>query len=73
MNVAPEIRAEMAKQRVTVNALAEKVGLSPVTVYRKVVHEERKLTGDEINRMGEALGVPGWELMRRATKEKTAA
>lgn len=73
MTVASEIRAEMARQRMSVRDLSESSGVSPSTITRKVQNEERRLLVDEINAIGEALGLPGWELMRRAQAEKVSA
>ena len=73
MDLAAEIRAEMGKQKLSLKDLADKPGLTVATVSRKVSTEERTLNVDELESISHALGVPSWEFMRRATKEKTAA
>lgn len=64
------IRAQMGARGWTVTALAEAVGLKrPYLSQRLNGHAEFK-TG-ELASIGAVLGVPAWELMRRA--ERTAA
>lgn len=62
------IRSQMTAQGWTVTALAKAVGLKrPYLSQRLNGHAEFK-TG-ELALIGAALGVPGWELMRRAEAE----
>lgn len=70
-----ETRAEMARQNIGASRLAELSGISRQQINLKVQREKRRLNGDEMNAIGTALGVPAWELMRRAaeTQEGKAA
>ena len=62
------IRAQMGARGWTVTALAEAVGLKrPYLSQRLNGHAECK-TG-ELASFGAVLGVPAWELMRRAEAE----
>lgn len=72
MNVAAEVRAEIAKQGIEISYLAEVSGIPRGRLSNRL-NEHREFTLTELNAIGAALGVPGWEFHRRATKEKTAA
>ena len=66
------IRAQMEARGWTVTALAEAVGLKrPYLSQRLNGHAEFK-TG-ELASIGAVLGVPAWELMRRAEAERERA
>lgn len=66
------IRAQMETRGWTVTALAEAVGLKrPYLSQRLNGHAEFK-TG-ELASIGAVLGVPAWELMRRAEAETERA
>ena len=66
------IRAQMEARGWTVTALAEAVGLKrPYLSQRLNGHAEFK-TG-ELASIGAVLGVPAWELMRRAEAEMERA
>ena len=66
------IRAQMGARGWTVTALAEAVGLKrPYLSQRLNGHAEFK-TG-ELASIGAVLGVPAWELMRRAEAELARA
>lgn len=73
LSLPGEIRAEMARQLLSVPALAEKSGVHRAQINRKVTNEERALTITELESLSAALGVPAWELMRRATEQVGAA
>ena len=72
MNVAAEVRAEIAKQGLEISFLSEETGIPRGRLSNRL-NEHREFTLSELNAIGEALGIPGWEFYRRATKEKTAA
>lgn len=72
MNVAAEVRAEIAKQGIEISYLAEVSGIPRGRLSNRL-NEHREFTLAELNAIGTVLGVPGWEFHRRATKEKTAA
>ena len=67
MAVAAEVRAELARQEMTVTDLANRLGWRYETL-RGRVSEATEFKDTEITAVGMALGVPGWELMRRAAE-----
>lgn len=71
MDVAAEVRAEAARQSVTVTALAERAGMSVKTCSRKLHGRSRITTGD-LWRFGDALGVSAATLMARAEHAERA-
>lgn len=68
MSFPAEVRAEMGRQNVRPQELAERAGLAPSQISRKITNEIRALDIDEAVSIGEALGIPAWELLRRATE-----
>ena len=72
MTIASEIRAEMGRDRMTITELADKSALSLSSAKRKVLEETRAISTDELSRIATALGVPAWELMRRAEESEKA-
>lgn len=75
MSFPAEVRAEMGRQQLSNRAIAEKSGIHEAQISRKVVREERDLSLGEAIALGEAVGVPAWELLRRAslTQQKVAS
>ncbi|CED90589.1 helix-turn-helix domain-containing protein [Actinomyces succiniciruminis] len=70
MSVASEIRAEMARRGVTGTALADEVSLKrPYLSLRLNEHADLKV--GELVAIGDALGVPGWELLRRSRRPQS--
>lgn len=65
----------MGRQQLSNRAIAEKSGIHEAQISRKVVREERDLSLGEAIALGEAVGVPAWELLRRAslTQQKVAS
>lgn len=72
MNTVAEIRAEMAKQRISIKELSELTGM-PRTTLSARLNEHSKFDLDELDRICVVLGVPGWELMRRASQTEAIA
>lgn len=72
MGITAEIRAEMAKQRISVKDLSEAINM-PRTTLSTRLNDHSPFGLDELEKVSEVLGVESWELLRRATKEKTAA
>lgn len=74
MDVATELRAEAARQRMHGRTLAKTAGVSHTTVLRKLAGN-RRLTVDDLEAFSKALNVPAWELLRRAEEaaEKKAS
>ena len=75
MSVAAEIRAEMARQRISLSEMHERRGYTKQKLSRMVNVEAQPLDIESTSTIAKALGTTAWELMRRAeeTKEKTAA
>ncbi|WP_146032368.1 helix-turn-helix domain-containing protein [Actinomyces qiguomingii] len=72
MSVASEIRAEMARRGITGTALADEVSLKrPYLSLRLNEHADLKV--GELVAIGDALGVPGWELLRRSRRPQSVA
>ncbi|MCR2051480.1 helix-turn-helix domain-containing protein [Actinomyces bowdenii] len=72
MNLAAEIRAEAARQGITVTALAEQAAISSRSLHRKL-RGERPITLPEVQRLAAALGVPLSTLAERAEAADHAA
>lgn len=72
MSFPAEVRAEMGRQRISNQALSERSGLHEAQVARKIAREERDLSLSEAEAVGRAVGVPAWELMRRASESPEA-
>nr|DAO70027.1 MAG TPA: Helix-turn-helix XRE-family like protein [Bacteriophage sp.] len=70
MSFPAEVRAEMGRQNIKPQEIADRAGLSPSQVSRKITTEQRSLDIDEAILIGDALGVPAWELLRRATQTR---
>ena len=75
MSLAAEIRAEMARQRISLSEMNERTGYTKQKLSRMVNVEAQPLDVESTSTIAKALGTTAWELMRRAeeTKEKTAA
>lgn len=63
--VAEEIRAEMARQQVTVDALSEKSGI-PISTLRRSVKGHRPFTINELFVITRLLGISVVEIIQRA-------
>lgn len=64
-DLAAEIRAEMARQRVSIAQLSAGTGLSISKLYRRLNGVNPFLV-DEFDAIAAFLGVPTWELAARA-------
>lgn len=71
--IAAQIRAELAKRKMTLGELSEKTGLSQASISRKVSMESRGLTAIDLHKIATALDLPVSELYRRAETEKVPA
>lgn len=63
--VAEEIRAEMARQQITVDALSEKSGI-PISTLRRSVKGHRPFTINELFVITRLLGISVVEIIQRA-------
>lgn len=64
-NIADEIRAEMARQKLTAVSLAARAGVKRGTLARKL-RGERDFTFREVEGVAQALGMPMWRLVAGA-------
>lgn len=64
--VIEEMRVEMARKRMTGSHLAKASGLTPQTISRTLLNQRKRLSLDHLEAITSALGVPAWELIRRA-------
>lgn len=69
--VAEEVRAEMARQEITVNALSEKSGV-PISTLRRSVKGKRPFTINELFVITRLLGISATELIQRAEGQLAA-
>lgn len=69
--VAEEIRAEMARQQITVDALSEQSGI-PISTLRRSVKGHRPFTINELFVITRLLGISVVEIIQRA-EARTAA
>ena len=72
MNINAEIRAELARQRLTYADLAERLGTTRQNIWRKLT-SERTVHSDDLVLIANVLDVPASELMRRAEHSEVAA
>lgn len=74
MSFPAEVRAEMGRQGMRPVELAKKLGVAESTVSRKIQTETTPISLEDSVAIARALGVPVWELMRRAeTSERVAS
>lgn len=69
--LAAEIRAEMARQRVSVAQLSGETGIALSSLYRRL-NGVKPLLVEELDAISASLGVPVWELANRAKKAGAA-
>ncbi|MDN6428427.1 MAG: helix-turn-helix transcriptional regulator [Propionibacterium sp.] len=73
MDIASEIRAEMGRRNVGPSEIAESTGINRKRISN-TINSHREPTLTELVEIGEALGVPAWEILRRTQEapEKVA-
>ena len=69
--VAEEVRAEMARQEITVNTLSEKSGV-PISTLRRSVKGQRPFTINELFVITRLLGISVVEIIQRAEGQLAA-
>lgn len=62
--VAAEVRAEMARQRMTATKLSRRMGVTDMWLSRRL-RGDVGITIDELDEIARALGVPWWRLLPR--------
>jgi len=65
ISLAAEIRAELGRQRVSIQKLSAGTGISASTLYRRL-EGTRPFYVEELEAIGRFLGVPDYELTKRA-------
>ena len=70
--VAAEIRAEMARQRITAKELSSATGIATATLSRKL-HAVTGLSLDDLFRIAEALDIPASRLVSGPATTKAAS
>lgn len=70
MDIASEIRAEMGRANVGTTDVAEKTGINRKRLS-STINSHREPTMSELVEIGAALGVPAWELLRRAQQSES--
>lgn len=63
--IAAEIRAEMARQMISNNALADEIGM-PISTLRRSVNGDRPFNLDEFWAVAQALDLSATELVARS-------
>lgn len=63
--LAAAIRDEVARVGMSITSLAEKTGLKRPYISLRL-NGHRQFSAADLDKIGDALGVPGWELMYRA-------
>ena len=71
IGIASEIRAECARQRMTFTDLADRSGLHPMTISRKIGTGQRQLKIGEFIAISRALHVPPSEFFSRIEQSPT--
>lgn len=66
MDFATVLRMELARLDISAKTFAEKTGYTESKISR-TLSGKRKPDIDDLETFGQALGVDGWELMRRAS------
>lgn len=66
-----EIRAELARQRVTQTDLAERIGM-PITPLRRRLSGETEISVNELAAIAQALGVPVEQFLAASTSAGAA-
>ncbi len=61
-----QVRAEMARQRITLPQLADRLGVPYPTLYGRFANADRRLLYRDLAQIAEALGVPLATLEARA-------
>lgn len=66
MQVVPEIRAELGRQKLSYAELADSLKTTRQKIWRILTDDNRPLKDQEIKAIADVLGVPASELVRRA-------
>lgn len=73
LSVTAEIRAELARRKASYSDVAKELGTTRQNIWRRLSDDSRAMTDTELGRFANFLGLPAWELMRRAEENDTKA
>lgn len=71
MQVVPEIRAELGRQKLSYAELADSLKTTRQKIWRILTDDNRPLKDQEIKAIADVLGIPAFELVRRAEEAET--
>jgi hypothetical protein len=63
--VAAEIRAELARRKMSIRGFAETLGVNHLWVNRRISTMTTEMSPDDIEFMADGLGLPVWKLVPR--------
>ena len=73
MSLAAEIRAEMGRKNIRPAGLARATGMSKQKISRMISKEAQAVQVEDLEKIAKSLGLPTWELMRRAEENEEGA
>ena len=73
MSLAAEIRAEMGRKNIRPAGLARTTGMSKQKISRMISKEAQAVQDEDLEKIAKSLGLPTWELMRRAEENEEGA
>ena len=73
MSLAAEIRAEMGRKNIRPAGLARTTGMSKQKISRMISKEAQAVQVEDLEKIAKSLGLPTWELMRRAEENEEGA
>jgi hypothetical protein len=62
-HIAAEVRAELARQRMSIRQYAEQLGVNHLWVNRRISTMQTDMTPDDVEFMAGGLGLPVWKLL----------
>ena len=72
MRVASEIRAELARRKISYSDVAKALGTSRQNIWRRLSDDSRAMTNESLKEFADFLQLPAWVLMRRAEENPDA-
>lgn len=73
MSLVAEIRAEMGRKGMRPSDLARTTGMSNQKISRMISKETQAVQVEDLEKISKSLGLPAWELMRRAEENEEGA
>jgi transcriptional regulator with XRE-family HTH domain len=72
MDVGTEVKLEAVRQGLQLGSIAKNAGMKR-PYFSARVNGHREFSPCELSRIGQVLGVPAWELLRRAEEHNSSA